>query len=159
MVTSSSLANASSVQLEFNFDKDMDKAVDEVKEALSDLSLPDGAEDPDVSRLSMNAIPVMALSISDEGQTLEELTKNVDENVVPGLEGIEGVSDVQVTGQQMKQVNLELDEDKLNEYGLTQDTIEQVIQGSDITYPLGLTTFDKEVKNLVIDGNIKSLRH
>ena len=157
LVTSSSLANASSVQLEFNFDKDMDKATDEVKEALSDLSLPDGAKDPEVSRLSMNALPVMALSISDGEHSLEELTKSVDEDVVPVLEGIEGVSDVQVTGQQMKKVNIDFDEDKLKEYGLTQDTIEQVVQGSDISFPLGLTTFDKEVKNLVIDGNITSI--
>lgn len=157
VVSSSSLANASSVQLEFDFDKDMDKATEEVKDALSDLSLPDGAEDPEVSRLSINAFPVLALSISDGDHSLEELTTTVNEDVVPILEGIDGVSDVQVTGQQMKKVNIDFDEDKLKEYGLTQDTIEQVIQGSDISFPLGLTTFDKEVKNLVIDGNIASV--
>ena len=157
VVSSSSLANASSVQLEFNFDKDMDKATDEVKDALSDLSLPDGAEDPEVSRLSINAFPVLALSISNGDHSLEELTTTVDEDVVPVLEGVDGVSDVQVTGQQMEKVNMTFDEDKLEEYGLTQDTIEQVIQGSDISFPLGLTTFDKEVKNLVIDGNVASV--
>lgn len=157
LVTSSSLANASSVQLQFKFDKDMDKATDEVKEALSDLSLPEGAHDPEVSRLSMNALPVMALSISDGNHSLEELTKSVDEDVVPVLEGIEGVSDVQVTGQQMEKINIDFDEDKLNEYGLTQETMEQLIEGSDISFPLGLTAFNKEVKNLVIDGNITSL--
>ena len=157
LVTSSSLANASSVQLQFKFDKDMDKATDEVKEALSDLSLPEGARDPEVSRLSMNALPVMALSISDGNHSLEELTKSVDEAVVPVLKGIEGVSDVQVTGQQMEKINIDFDEDKLNEYGLTQETMEQLIEGSDISFPLGLTAFNKEVKNLVIDGNITSL--
>lgn len=156
-VTSSSMANMSSVQLEFDFDKDMDKAIDEVNEALSDLSLPEGAEDPEVSRLSINALPVMALSISDNEHSLEELTNSVEQDVVPALEGIDGVSDVQVTGQQMKQVNITFDEDALNEYGLDQDTVEQIIQGSDVTFPLGLTTFDKEVKNVVIDGDITSV--
>lgn len=157
VVTSSSLANASSIQLEFNFDKDMDEATDEVKDALSDLSLPDGAEDPEVSRLSMNEFPVLALSVSDADKSLEELTKTVDDDVVPVLEGKEGVSDVQVTGQQLEKVNMEFDDDKLEEYGLTQDTIEQVIQGSNTSFPLGLTTFDKEEKNLVIDGNVATI--
>lgn len=156
-VTSSSMANVSSVQLEFDFNKDMDKATDEVNEALSDLSLPEAAEDPEVSRLSINALPVMALSISDNEHSLEELTNSVEQDVVPALEGIDGVSDVQVTGQQMKQVNIVFDEDALNEYGLDQDTVEQLIQGSDVTFPLGLTTFDKEVKNVVIDGDITSV--
>ncbi|WP_339183728.1 efflux RND transporter permease subunit [Oceanobacillus sp. FSL W7-1293] len=156
-VTSSSMANMSSVQLEFDFDKDMDKAAEEVTEVLSDLSLPEGADDPEVSRLSINALPVMALSISDNAHSLEELTNSVEQDVVPALEGIEGVSDVQVTGQQMNEVNIEFDEEALNEYGLDQDTIEQIIQGSDITFPLGLTTFDKDVKNVVIDGDIASV--
>ena len=52
----------------------MDKATNEVKDALSNLSLPNGAQDPQVSRLSLNAMPVMALSISDGNKTVEELT-------------------------------------------------------------------------------------
>ena len=157
IMSSSSLANASSVQLEFDFDKDMDKATDEVNDALADLSLPENAEDPDVSRLSIDAFPVLALSVSNGENSLEELTTTVDEDVVPVLEGIDGVSDVQVTGQQMEKVTIAFDDDKLEEYGLTEDTIEQMIQGSDISFPLGLTTFDNDVKDLVIDGNITSI--
>jgi HAE1 family hydrophobic/amphiphilic exporter-1 len=157
VVSSSSLANASSIQIEYNFDTDMDKAAEEVKYVLSDLTLPEGAENPEVSRLSINTFPVMALSVSNPDQTLEEMTATVEEEVVPALEGTAGVSDVQVTGQQLKKVTIDFDEDALAEHGLDQDTIEQIIQGSDISFPLGLTTFDKEVKNLVIDGNIATV--
>src|SRR5690625_4520940 len=43
LVSSSSLANASSVQVQFDYNTDMDKATSEVQEALSDLSLPEDA--------------------------------------------------------------------------------------------------------------------
>src|SRR5699024_6579232 len=72
-------------------------------------------------------------------------------------EGIDGVSDVQITGQQLQKVVMDFDDEKLEENGLTEDTVKQIIQGSDITFPLGLTTFDKEVKNLVIDGDVASV--
>ncbi|ASK61210.1 Swarming motility protein SwrC [Virgibacillus phasianinus] len=158
LVSSTSLANASSVQIQFNFDADMDEATNEVESALSDLDLPEGAEDPQVSRLSLNAFPVIALSISDENHSLEQLTTTVEEDVVPKLEGLEGVSDAQITGQQVQKVTIDFDKEKLAEYGLSEDTIKQLIQGSDISFPLGLTNFDGKVKNLVIDGNIATVK-
>ncbi|WP_099159805.1 efflux RND transporter permease subunit [Virgibacillus ndiopensis] len=158
IVNSSSFANSSSVQIQYNFDKDMDEAVDEVKNALSDLTFPDGVEDPQISRLSLNAFPVLALSISDADHSLEHLTTVVEDNVLPELEGIEGLADVQMTGQQVQEVSINFNEEKLSKYGLTEETIKQLIQGSDVSFPLGLTNFNGELKNLVIDGNIETLK-
>lgn len=156
-VMSSSLANASSIQIEFGFDTDMDDATSDVKETLDKVELPDGVEDPDVSRLSLDAMPVLALSISDSERSLEELTTKVESDGLPVLEGIDGVSDVQITGQQLEKVVMDFDDERLEENGLTEDTIKDLIQGSDITFPLGLTTFDNDVKNLVIDGDVASV--
>ncbi|REB07121.1 AcrB/AcrD/AcrF family protein [Sporosarcina sp. BI001-red] len=157
LVSSSSLANASSIQVQFDFNTDMDKATEEIKEALSTLSLPESVKEPQVSRLSFDALPVLTLSVSDNKRTAEEMTTVVEKDVLPELEGIEGVADVQITGQQLKKVTIDFDDEQLKKYGLSQDTIQQIIQGSDITFPLGLTNFDGKVKNLVIDGNIASV--
>ncbi|MGG0644561.1 efflux RND transporter permease subunit [Sporosarcina gallistercoris] len=157
LVSSSSLANASSIQVQFNFKTDMDKATEEIKEALTTLSLPEGVKEPQVSRLSFNALPVLTLSVSDNERTPDEMTTVVEKNVLPLLEGIDGVADVQITGQQLKKVTIDFDENQLKKYGMSQQTIQQIIQGSDITFPLGLTNFDGKVKNLVIDGNIASV--
>lgn len=153
IVSSTSLANASSIQIQYDFDTDMDKAATKVEGALSDLQLPDGAEEPEVSRLSMNAFPVIALSISDEDRSLAKLTTAAEDKVVPSLEGLEGVSDVKITGQQVEKVTIDFDKKEMAKYGLSPDKIKKLIKGSDVTFPLGLTNFDGEVKNVVIDGN------
>lgn len=157
IVSSSSNDSFSSVQLEFDFEKDMDNAASDVKEALEDIALPEDASKPQVSRISLSALPVLALSVSDESISMEELTGVVEENILPAIQGVNGISDVQITGQQLEKVNLTFDEDKLAKYGLDEDTIEQIIQGSDVTFPLGLINFDGEVKNVVIDGNVDTL--
>ncbi len=157
LVTSSSLANASSVQIEFNFDTDMDEVENEVQSALANISLPEGANDPQVSRLSLNALPVMALSISDPDLSLEQLTTTVEDSVLPVLQGIEGLADAQISGQQVQEVRMKFDEDAMAQYGLTQETVKQIIQASNISFPLGLTNFDGEVKNLVVDGNVATV--
>src|SRR5690625_3185281 len=80
LVSSSSLANASTVQIEFDFDTDMDEAENEVQKALSDISLPEEATDPEVSRLSLDAFPVLSVSVSDSNHSLEELTTRSEEH-------------------------------------------------------------------------------
>lgn len=157
MVQSSSLANASSINLSFDYDTDMDQAAADVQEAISEVNLPDTVDDPAVNRINLDAMPILVSSVSDEERTLEELTEVIENDIVPELEGINGLSDVQVTGQQAREITLTFDEEALEKNGLDEDTIEQIIQGSNLTYPLGLTTFDKKVKDVVIDGDIATL--
>lgn len=157
VVSSTSYQNASAVQIEYKFSKDMDEAKTEVEEALSDLPFPDGVNEPEVSRLNFNAFPVIALSVANEGQSLAQLTSTVEDTIVPELEGVDGVASVQASGQQVQEARLVFDEEKLQEYGLTEETVQNMIKGSDVTAPLGLYTFKDSQKSVVVDGNITTI--
>ncbi len=157
IVSSSSFQNASSIQIQYTFDKDMDKAQQEVTEALSNMTLPEGVEKPQVSRLSLNAFPIMSLSVSNREQSLAELTKSVEEEVIPSLEGIVGVSSVQISGQQVEEVQLAFNKEKMKQVGLNEETVKNVIKGSAITFPLGLFIFTDTEKSVVVDGNIATI--
>ncbi|MCC5803721.1 efflux RND transporter permease subunit [Rossellomorea vietnamensis] len=157
VVSSTSYQNASAVQIEYKFSKDMDKAKTEVEEALSDLPFPDGVNEPEVSRLNFNAFPVIALSVANEGQSLAQLTSTVEDTIVPELEGVDGVASVQASGQQVQEARLVFDEEKLAKYGLTEETVQNMIKGSDVTAPLGLYTFKDSQKSVVVDGNITTI--
>ncbi|MFK2826243.1 efflux RND transporter permease subunit [Bacillus sp. B190/17] len=157
-VSSSSFQNASSVQIEYNFDKDMEKAQNEVSEELSKMEFPEGVKDPDISRLSLNAFPVMSLSISNKKQSLAELTKTVEDEILPEIEGIEGVSSAQISGRQVEEADIKFDAEKMKKYGLDEETVKSIIKGSSVTMPLGLYTFKDTEKSVVIDGNISSLK-
>lgn len=87
VVSSTSYQNASAVQIEYKFSKDMDEAKTEVEEALSDLPFPEGVNEPDVSRLSFNAFPIIALSVANEGQSLAQLTTTVEDTIIPSARG------------------------------------------------------------------------
>lgn len=158
LTMSSSYANASSVMVQFDYGTDMDKAEQNVKDVLSNLSLPEMAEEPDVMRISIDAMPVMAASISDESKSEAELTELVENEILPKLDGINGLSEAEISGHQAEEVSVVFDEDALEEHNLTEEEVEQIIQASNVVYPLGLTTFDKTEKNVVIDGNIISLK-
>lgn len=157
LVTSTSMANASTIQVQYDFEVDMDQATRDLEDALSKVTIPEEANDPQVSRLSLDAFPVLALSISNSDSSLEELTATVENDVLPALEGVPGLSEAQVSGQRVQKVTMTFDQQALAQYGLTEDTIQQLIKGSNLIFPLGLTNFDGELKNLVIDGDITSI--
>ncbi|OLN22214.1 Swarming motility protein SwrC [Domibacillus antri] len=157
VVSSTSYQNASSVQVEYTFSTDMEKAEQEAAEALADVDFPENVQEPDVSRLSINAFPVMALSISDENVTLAELTKTVEEEILPEIEGLDGVASVQISGQQVEEATLIFKDDQLARLQLDEETVKQMIQASNMNAPLGLFTFGDTEKSVMVDGNISTL--
>lgn len=154
-VTSTSMSNVSSINLEFDFGQNMDKAMSDVREAIAATKLPEGAQTPTISKFSMNTFPVMSLSAS--GGSLEELTKTVTDVVQPALEDIPGVASVQISGQVVKQAKLTFDQAKLAQYGLTEASVEQMIQASAVEVPLGIFTLGKTEKSILVDGRVATL--
>ncbi|QUL54619.1 efflux RND transporter permease subunit [Paenibacillus tritici] len=158
MLTSTSLENASSVTIEFDYGTNLDNATAAVREALNEVSLPDNVQKPQISRFSLSSLPVISLSISDESSAdLEELTRIAENDIRPALEDVEGVASVQIAGQYVKEVSLKFNQDKLKQYGLTEDTIKGIIQASSLRVPLGLFEMDKSQKAVVVDGNITTV--
>ncbi|MGH1442814.1 MAG: efflux RND transporter permease subunit [Exiguobacterium profundum] len=156
-VRSSSFQNASNIQIDYDFSTDMDEAEQQVKDALSNIELPESAQDPQVSRLSFDAFPVIGAAISDESLDLAELTKLVEEEVQPALEGVEGAQTVQIAGQEIRRVELQFDQDALAEYNLTEDTVKQLIQANDARIALGLYELGDTEQAVVIDGKSETL--
>lgn len=156
-VRSSSFQNASNIQIDYDFSTDMDEAEQQVKDALSNIELPESAQDPQVSRLSFDAFPVIGAAISDESLDLAELTKLVEEEVQPALEGVEGVQTVQIAGQEIRRVELQFDQEALAEYNLTEDTVKQLIQANDARIALGLYELGDTEQAVVIDGKSETL--
>lgn len=157
IVTSTSFQNASSVQITYDYEKNMDEAKKELEEALSAIQFPEGVDKPKISKISFNSIPVIALSISEKNASLADLTKTVEEEIVPSIERINGVSSVQISGQQIEEVQIAFDEKKLAQFGLNKETVQNLIKASDVSFPLGLYTFNDKEESVVVDGDITSI--
>lgn len=157
-VYSNSYENASSIQIEFKYGTDMKEARADIKEAIEKVKLPDAATTPVIDRVSINAFPVLALSVSDKDQTIDQLTKTVEDYFVPKIEGVDGVSSVSVSGQQVKKVLVTYNNDKLKEYGLTEDSIKQFVQDMDVESPLGIFQFKDSEQVVLVDGKLTSLK-
>jgi HAE1 family hydrophobic/amphiphilic exporter-1 len=157
-ITSTSMENAASLIIEFDYDTNLDNATAAVREALNDVQLPEDAQKPQITRFSLNSMPVVSLSLSDkESGSLEDLTRITENDIKPVLEDLDGVASVQIAGQFVREVSLKFNEAKLKELGLTEDTVKGFVQGSALRVPLGLFSLEESEKAVVVDGNITTV--
>jgi len=157
-ITSTSMENASSLFIEFEYGKNLDNATAAVREALNDVQMPDGVRKPQIMRFSLNSMPVVSLSVSDtESGNLESLTRLINNELGPALEDLDGVASVQIAGQYIKEVSLKFNQTKMKELGLSEDTVKGIVQGSALRVPLGLFNMEQSQKAVVVDGNITTV--
>ena len=157
-VTSTSMENAASIAMEFDYGTDLDQATAAVREALNEVTLPKDAQKPTISKFSLSSFPVISLSASNnQAKDLEELTKVIENQVKPEIEKLAGVASVSISGQYVKEVQLKFNTSKMAELGLNVDTVKGIVQGSSLRVPLGLFNLEESQKAVVVDGNIIEL--
>lgn len=113
-VTSTSSENSSMVFLEFQDDTDMDAAMVKVTSAVNQMELPDSAGTPMIMEISMDMMATMMTSVDCEGKEGVELSKFIDENVIPVLEREDGVASVSTSGMVEESVEVVLNQDKID---------------------------------------------
>ena len=155
-VFSTSSSNVAQVQVEYDYGVDMDEKKRQLESALDNISLPDGAQEPSIMAISMNMMPVIALSVSSSDEDIVELTSTVEDLLLPKLNKIDGVASATVTGQHIEQIAFTYDEAKMQELGLTEDTVKQMVQASDLAISLGLYEFEEGEQAVAIDGKFKT---
>ncbi|MDR4949626.1 efflux RND transporter permease subunit [Neobacillus cucumis] len=151
-VQSNSYSNMSSIQVEYEYGIDMDEAKRELQSALDDVKYPDGAQKPKVTAISMNMMPVVALSVSSSKEDIVKLTSTVEDILLPKIEKIDGVASATISGQHIEEVDLTYNQAKLKAFGLTEDKVKQMIQASNMAVSLGLYQFKEGEQAVAIDG-------
>lgn len=156
-VYSNSYSNMSSLQIEYDYGIDMDEAKRALQAALDNVKLPEGAQEPVVTAISMNMMPVVALSVSSKTEDIAELTSTVEDILLPKLEKLDGVASVTITGQHINEVQLTYNEAKLAELGLTKDKVKEMIQASNMAVSLGLYEFKEGEQAVSVDGKFMTI--
>ena len=129
---STSSSSLSSIQIEYEYGVDMAEKRRELQDAIENVNLPEDAEEPVITAISMDMMPVLALSISSTTEDIVELTSTVNDVILPKIEKLEGVASATMAGQHVEEVHLTFDEAKLEELDLTENDVKDIIRASDM---------------------------
>ena len=156
-VYSSSSSSVSQIQVEYDYGVDMDEKKRQLEAAVGGVTMPEEVEEPSIMAISMNMMPVVALSISSTEEDIVELTSTVEDIVLPKIEKLDGVASATITGQHVEEVSFTYNEEKMAALGLEEDTVEQMVQASNMALSLGLYEFEEGEEALAVDGKLKTV--
>ncbi len=117
------------VILEFEPGTNMDFAALEVREKFNRIrnKLPPEIEKPVVAKYEYMDVPIMILAVTSQIRTPEELRKIVDEKVKDRIQRIEGVANAEIAGGREGKIIIEVDQRKIQSYGLPINRIVDII--------------------------------
>nr|WP_286009768.1 efflux RND transporter permease subunit [Salinicola sp. S1-1-2] len=139
-MTSTSSDSSTSVIIQFDLEKDINVAAQEVQAAINDAQplLPSAMTSrPRYRKLNPASAPVMILSLTSDTVPTSELYRLADSQIAPPIAQVPGVGDVNVGGSSSPAVRVSLDPRKLNHAGITLDAVAGALRTATTQSPTG----------------------
>ncbi len=138
VIRSFSFEQQGRISLEFNVDRNIDEAANDVRDKVARVRgrLPPEVDDPQISKADSDADPVISLSFNSEQHSRLELTELVDRLAVQRLQTIPGVAAVELRGQRYA-MRLWVDATRLAAYNLTVSDLERALRQQNVDLPSG----------------------
>src|SRR5687767_4242826 len=135
---STSTEGQSRVTITFDLSKNPDVAAQEVRAKVDPVIrvLPETADPPVVQKQDPDAMPIMFLSVSAPMPAVE-LTSFLEQNVQKRLESVNGVGEILLFGARRRQLQVKIDPDRLNAYGLSTSDVAAALRAQNLELPGG----------------------
>ncbi|AZI68032.1 efflux RND transporter permease subunit [Kaistella daneshvariae] len=157
-IQSKSYESLSVVIIQFNNEADVDFALNEAQRKINAIrsDLPDDIEEPSLSQFSLSDMPIVSMGIT-ANLTQSELYDLIDQKIQPEFSRIQGVAKVNIVGGQEREIRVNLDQYKLEGYGLTIPQVQQVISTSNLDFPTGSLKTRANSTLIRLSGKIKTV--
>ena len=158
-ISSSSNQGSSNINIEFNLDKNLEEAANDVRDKVSQAvrNLPQDIDAPPVvSKADADSEPIITMTIRSETRDQLELSDYAENVISQRLQTIPGVSSVQIWGQKRYAMRLWLDPMKLASYGLTVADVRTALNRENVELPSGKVSGNSTELVVKTLGNLSS---
>jgi multidrug efflux pump len=158
MLQSSSREGLSMVTVQFDASADLDKSIQDLKDAVDSAkpNLPEEANDPIVSEVNFAEQPVLIISVT--GDYPPAVLTQLGDDVKAELQNVTGVSRVDVSGVRHREIHVVVEKDRLEQYGISLTSVVSAIQSSNASLPIGAITVNNVEYALNFEGDITEAR-
>ena len=123
----------------FVLERDLNDAVNDVREKVAGAirTVPPNLLPPVITKIDPDADPVMSLIVSSKSMSLRTLTELADKQIARGIQTVNGVGEVSVTGGRAREIHIVVDIEKLNSYGLSISQVRDAVVAENVEIPGG----------------------
>ncbi|WP_447635012.1 efflux RND transporter permease subunit [Flavobacterium microcysteis] len=158
-ITSSSNQGSSNITIEFNLDKNLEEAANDVRDKVSQAvrSLPQDIDAPPVvSKADADSEPIITMTVQSDNKNVLELSDYADNVIAQRLQTIPGVSSVQIWGQRKYAMRLWMDPVKMASYGVTVSDVRTALASQNVELPSGKLTGANTELTVKTVGNLST---
>ncbi|HET9887636.1 MAG TPA: efflux RND transporter permease subunit, partial [bacterium] len=138
-LSSSSQEQGSVITIEFELNRDVEEAANDVRDRVSRTlgNLPREADDPIVQKVDTNAQPIFWIALSSDRHSTLELSETADLVLKERLQKLPGVGNVFIGAERRYAMRVWLNPQRMAAYGLTTQDIEDAIRTENAEIPGG----------------------
>ncbi|HSR63095.1 MAG TPA: efflux RND transporter permease subunit [Gammaproteobacteria bacterium] len=153
-VRSESIQGLSVVNIYFEEDTDIYRNRQLVTERLSGLTnlLPEGVGPAAPLPMASSSATILTMGVTSPSKTMMELRSIVDWNLVPTILSVPGVADVNVFGGEIKQLQVQINEQKMKQYDLGINDIAEAAKRATGIFGVGFIENENQRLTLTISG-------
>lgn len=154
---SKSMEGVSQIVIEFELEKSVDVAFEEVKAKLNSIrsALPLDLKEPVVEKFNIDSIPILSLVVSSEMKE-ETLTKFVEKQIKERLQKINQVGEIRLIGGREKKIWIEANPHLLSGYNATLQDVESTIKVGHFDLPGGILTSSMSQLPLKVESELST---
>ena len=155
--TSSAIDGLAQFTIFFDFEKDLQQASQDVRDAISSKrnELPLEMEEPVLTRFDPADIPIVSLALTSEKLPATELTRLVDPGIVGELRSIPGVAQATVVGGIERELTVLVRPAALQAAGLSISQVVQALQMQNLAAPVGRLDGPLEETTIRLKGRLQ----
>jgi len=152
-VRSSSEENNLRIRVEFSPSADLIDAANDVREAVAraERDLPEEVENITVVKADDDARPIMRLAVTSGVLRVDEVTRVVEDEIVPELLAVTGVADARLFGEREQVLRVLVDPNRLASYGLSIRDISDLLSTARYDVPAG--SFESTQQEVLVRAN------
>ncbi|MGV3706942.1 MAG: efflux RND transporter permease subunit [Arcticibacter sp.] len=158
-ITSSSNQGSSNISIEFNLDKNLEEAANDVRDKVSQASrsLPQDIDAPPVvSKADADSEPIITMTAQSNKRDQLALSDYAENVISQRIQTIPGVSSVQIWGQKRYAMRLWIDPMKLASFGLTVADVRTALSRENVELPSGKLTGNNTEIGVKTLGNLSN---
>ena len=132
-IQSNSQEGSNFILLEFDWSTDIDDVQSDIMQRIDQTPIPDDSNDPRFLKFDPSQFPILQLSLRSNDPDAD--VRVIAEELETELRQTDGVASVNISGSLIEEIQIELDQAELEERGLQQSDVVQLIQANNISLP------------------------
>jgi hydrophobe/amphiphile efflux-1 (HAE1) family protein len=147
----------SRIEIEFQLERDIDLAVQDVRDRVGTarLLLPEELEPPVVRKENPADQPIMWIAVYGQ-RPIQEVTAYADDVLRPKLETISGVGSVELGGKRERMIRVWVDRQRLEAHGLVADDVIAALGAGNVEVPGGIVESERIEFQVKTEGEVRS---